>query len=118
MSPACYNWVGMTPFMTPTTMPQAPTTLVATESSGDVILTWDDPTEGDIRYFNVYRGTVSGSLTLYDTYELYGEEWRTTVPTRWVDYGPATNTYYYEVTFVNYDGTEGPPATEVSAVVP
>ena len=105
-------------FFTMTAMPMPPAGVATSVSGDDVTLTWDDPLEQDVRYFNIYRGTVSGSLTLYDTYAYYGENWRDIIPTQWRDMDQASNTYYYEVTFVNYDGVESLPSTEVSATVP
>ena len=84
--------------------PAAPTGLTATPSSGQVALSWN-PVAGATSY-NVYRGTSSGTETLFESGIISTTNTDATV----------TNgtTYYYEVTAVNANG-ESAKSNEVSA---
>jgi len=93
------------------TIPTAPTGLIATVVSGSEInLTWTAPS-GTVTGYNVYRGTASGG------------ESTTPVATglavaSYADMNvTAGTTYYYTVAAANSAGT-GPASAEASAVVP
>ncbi len=47
-----------------TTPPAAPTDLDASDSNGDVILSWKSNTEPDLKGYNIYLGTTPTALTL------------------------------------------------------
>jgi fibronectin type 3 domain-containing protein len=91
----------------PVTVPGQPT-LTATAGNGQVGLGWTTPANGGspITSYRLYRGTTSGSLSLYQTLGLV---------TSYTD-GAVSNgtTYYYQVSAVNAVG-EGSRSTERSA---
>jgi len=94
-----------------TTLPLAPSGVVATSGVGGVILSWT-PTTGAISY-NIYRGTASGTETLLKN---------VTSPTYIDSSGVLGTKYFYTVTAVNNNVNHVPvlPAeslasTEVSA---
>ena len=88
-------------------MPGVPS-LTATAGNAQVVLSWTTPANGGspITAYKVYRGTVSGSLSLYQTLG---------VTNGYTDTA-ATNgtTYYYQVSAVNAVG-EGSRSTQRSA---
>ncbi|MFA5896389.1 MAG: fibronectin type III domain-containing protein [Thermoplasmata archaeon] len=94
---------------TPATVPTAPPNLQAATGDAQVTLTWQAPSangESPITNYKVYRGTVSGSLTLVTTLG--------NVLT-YTDTGLTNGvTYYYAVSAVNSVG-EGPQSNEASA---
>lgn len=79
--------------------PSAPQRLKALGRQSGILLTWSAPKSSGtapITAYNIYRGTVSGNLTLLTT---IGND------TRYVDTAVTTNTrYYYQVTAVNAAG--------------
>jgi len=91
------------------TSPGAPTNLTAQGDVEEVDLNWDAPVDdggSSITNFKIYRGTTSGSLSLYDTvgYTLSYLDSNVTGGT----------TYYYAVSAVNGVG-EGPQSAEENA---
>jgi hypothetical protein len=95
---------------TGTTVPGAPTGLMAAVSGGEINLSWTAPA-GAVRGYNVYRGTAPGG------------EATTPVASglavaNYADMNVSAGTeYYYTVAATNSAGT-GPVSTEVSAIVP
>ena len=93
---------------TPASVPSEPRSLTATTVSGQVALSWMEPTSDGgsaITGYNVYRGTSTGTeafLTPLGPVLTYTDGGVT-----------AGVTYYYEVTAVNAVG-EGPKSAEVS----
>src|SRR5207253_1577810 len=91
----------------PATAPGVPT-LTATAGNAQVALSWTTPANGGspITAYKLYRGTVSGSLSLYQALGATNGYTDTAV----------TNgtTYYYQVTAVNAVG-EGSRSTQRSA---
>jgi fibronectin type 3 domain-containing protein len=100
--------VSATPTPAPTA-PSAPQNLQAAPGDTVVTLTWDPPAStgnSAITNYRIYRGTVSGSLSLHDT---VGDV------LTYTDTGLTNQvTYYYQVSAVNAVG-EGPRSAEVSA---
>lgn len=92
-----------------TSVPSAPTNLLATAAVGSVNLTWTAPSSSGgspITAYNVYRGTSSGTETLLSQLGVTASYSDTAVT--------AGTTYYYEVTAVNGVG-EGPVSSEAVA---
>jgi subtilisin len=90
-----------------TTVPGQPT-LTATAGNGQVALAWTTPANGGspISAYRLYRGTTSGSLSLYQALG---------VVTSYTDTSASNGTtYYYQVSAVNAVG-EGTRSTERSA---
>lgn len=91
------------------TAPAAPTGLTAEVVGGDIVLGWDDNTEGDLDHYVIYRGTDPNPDQAHDT--------STTS-----DYTDASVvegvTYYYRVTAVDDAGNESDYSGEVSEVGP
>ncbi|MHA2112792.1 MAG: fibronectin type III domain-containing protein, partial [Candidatus Hodarchaeales archaeon] len=95
---------------TPSTVPSAPQTLIATSGDNQVSLNWGTPADDGgsaITQYNVYRATTSGG-----TYTNIAN----TSGLTYVD-NTVTNgiTYYYNVTAVNVAG-EGPSSSEASTI--
>ncbi len=94
----------------PLAAPSAPTGLTVTPHSNEVLLSWNGVT-GATGY-KIYRTTTSG---VYSTSPL------TTVGavTTYTDTTALNDTtYYYEVSAINVNNTEGPKSSESSAVTP
>ena len=86
------------------TLPGAPTSLTAIVNTTYIGLTWVAPIDSGglpILYYNIYRGVVSGSLTLYTT----------STDTYYDDYDIVAGTYYYAVAAVTTVG-EGVQSNE------
>ena len=88
-------------------VPSAPQSPAITSNSSSLNLSWTAPSDNgyrDITAYSIYRGTVSGSLSLLDTttYLYYSD----------IDIKKGT-TYYYHVTATNDIG-EGSASSEVS----
>ena len=91
-----------------TEAPLAPTGLTATASNGDVTLDWNDNTELDLDFYNVYRATVSGG-----PFSFYAGGVNDSA---FIDGGTAAGTtYYYVVTAVNASMVESEASTGASA---
>ncbi len=92
------------------TVPSEPLDLQVTPGDEQITLSWVQPTDdggSDITGYNIYRGTVSGSLSLHQS--VSGSA------TSYVDTGLTNNqTYYYRVSAVN-DAGEGPRSSQASA---
>jgi fibronectin type 3 domain-containing protein len=92
-----------------TTVPGAPTNLVASGTTGAVNLSWSAPSSNGgsaVTGYKVYRGSSSGAETLLTTLG---------ATTSYSDAAvTGGNTYYYEVSAVNGIG-EGPRSAEASA---
>ena len=88
-----------------TTVPDAPTQLTATAQGHAIALTWTGPS-GTPTSYNIYRGTTSGSLTLYQSNVNTAAYVDTNV-------APGT-TYYYTVAAVSTVGT-GAQSNQASA---
>lgn len=90
------------------TGPAAPDGLSATSADAEIGLTWNTVDEADS--YNVYRSTDSGS-------EVSGEPVAEAVTeTEYTDTAVTNGTtYYYQVTAVTSDGTEGDASSEVGA---
>jgi cellulose 1,4-beta-cellobiosidase len=91
----------------PATVPASPT-LSATAGNGQVALGWTTPADGGspLSGYRLYRGTTSGSLSLYQTLG---------VVTAYTDTAVTNGTtYYYQVSAVNSVG-EGSRSAERSA---
>ncbi len=89
--------------------PAAPTGLVAVAGDGGVGLDWNDNTDSDLAYYNVYRSLTPGDP---DPQLIDG----VLADSRYVD-RTATNgvTWYYTVTAVDTSDNESNPSTQVSA---
>jgi len=91
------------------TPPAAPTELAAFPGDSSVDLFWEGGTETDFNHFVVYRGTVSGSLSLLHTMS-EGEQ---------ADYTDNTavngTEYFYAVTAVDDSSNESDQSSEASA---
>ncbi|HEX2953012.1 MAG TPA: glycoside hydrolase family 9 protein [Bacillota bacterium] len=87
--------------------PAAPTSLTATAAGQSQInLDWADNTESDLASYNIYAGTVSGSLTLIGTSKT----------SSFTQTGlAASTTYYYQVTAVDSSSNESTRSIQVSA---
>lgn len=73
-----------------------------------VVLDWNDNTEPDLAYYNVYRSTTSGSgFSLLATNVLTSTYTDTTVD--------LTTVYYYRVTAVDTNGNESGNSSEVAS---
>ncbi len=99
--------------VTPTsgiTVPSAPRDLQASAGDEEITLSWDHPADdggSDITGYNIYRGTVSGSLSLHHNVD--GST------SSYVDTGLTNDqTNYYQVSAVNAAG-EGAISIEESA---
>lgn len=98
-------------FVGPPTAPDPPTLDSATPSIGAVTLAWSPGFDGgsSIIGYNIYRGSTSGSETLYATVGAV---------TSHVDTGVlASETYFYQVTAINAVG-ESSVSNELSATLP
>ena len=77
----------------------------------EVDLIWTASAAADLDYYNLYRGTSSGSLSLFDTIESGNQG----------DYSDSTvntggdSTYYYAIAAVDSSGNEAADSNEVSA---
>jgi len=88
------------------TAPDQVTNLVVTDDTdGTLSLAWD--AEADAHIYRVYRGTVSGSLSLY---AVVGTN-------SFADNSVSLTTYYYQVSAVDLSGNEGTKSAEDSALV-
>jgi len=88
------------------TAPDQVTNLVVTDDTdGTLSLAWD--AEADAHIYRVYRGTVSGSLSLY---AVVGTN-------SFADNSVSLTTYYYQVSAVDLSGNEGIKSAEDSALV-
>jgi len=99
----------MQPYESNDGTPSSPTNSQASSSAGSVILDWEVPTiSGDspITNYKIYRGTISGDLSLLATLNdlLTYEDSAVVIGTA----------YYYQIAAVNDQG-EGPASVEVSA---
>nr|WP_147665148.1 fibronectin type III domain-containing protein [Candidatus Prometheoarchaeum syntrophicum] len=94
---------------TPSNLPSAPQNLQTIPGDAQVELTWGAPlSDGGsaITAYNIYRGTSSGSLTLFTS---VGDV------LIYTDTGLTNGqTYYYQISAINTEG-EGPLCNEVSA---
>lgn len=91
-----------------TEAPLAPTGLTATASNGDITLDWNDNTEPDLDFYNVYRATVSGG-----PFSFYAGGVNDSA---FIDGGTAVGTtYHYVVTAVNASMVESEASTGASA---
>ncbi len=99
------NWLIMEDDVTP---PTAPTGLAATAGDGTVSLDWNDNTEGDLSYYNIYRSTTSGS---------YGAALATSLTQSAFTDNTVSNgtTYYYVVTAVDTSTNESDNSNQDSA---
>ncbi len=88
-------------------VPQAPTSVIALASAGNVELSWEAPQDPDINYFRVFRATTADFVADETT------EIGTTVDLAFVDDATETGTYYYKLAAVDFSGNVG----ELSAVV-
>src|SRR3990172_3700033 len=93
-----------------TTAPAAPSGLscAADPSSGTIVLQWSPNTEGDLAFYNIYRGTSAGTGTKFDA----------SLGTSWADFNstPGT-TYFYRVTAEDRSGNESAFSNETSCTV-
>ncbi|MHC4194870.1 MAG: CBM96 family carbohydrate-binding protein, partial [Planctomycetota bacterium] len=91
-----------------TTAPSAPTGLGATAGDAQVTLNWNNNSEGDFSYYNVYRDTSSGG-----PYTLIVTDLTTSAYT---DTGLTNDTtYYYVVSAVDTSDNESADSSEASA---
>jgi flagellar hook assembly protein FlgD len=82
--------------LVPDSQPQTPEGFSITPYEDHVILTWNDNTEGDLAGYEIYRGTKSSVLTLYET--LYTEN-------NFTDYNlKEKEFYYYAVAAIDSSG--------------
>ncbi|WP_408894886.1 S8 family serine peptidase [Paenibacillus taichungensis] len=90
--------------------PGAPSGLSASaDILGNVNLSWTGSDDEDLKSYNVYRSTNSGS-----GYELLGN----TSSTTFTDTATVTNsTYFYKVAALDYSGNESDKSNEVSVTV-
>lgn len=97
-----------------TTPPSAPVDLSASgRGPGKVSLNWDDNTEPDLSFYNIYRSTTSGS-----GYVLIGTAPGTIGDSWYQDStGSSGVTYYWVVTAVDTSGNESPYSNESSVTV-
>jgi len=94
------------------TPPAVPTGLSATADSESVTLDWNDNTESDMYFYNVYRSTTSGSG--YSRVNLLFVR-----DSNYIDTTVASDTnYYYVVTAVDMSFNESGNSAEVPAAVP
>lgn len=93
------------------TAPGAPSGLTATSSSsGNVVLNWDPVSDPDVKEYQVYRSTASGS-----NYERIASVQEVTYTDGTVTGG---QTYYYVVSATDYSGNESGYSEEVSVTTP
>lgn len=97
--------VGPAPVLDPA--PSLPTSVAATAGDATSTISWANPTDSDLSYISIYRGTVSGSLTRIAT---------TTATTTYSDV-PIHNgtTYYYALTATDVGGHESSKTSEITA---
>jgi len=92
---------------TDVTPPAAPTGLTATPGAGQVVLDWNDNTEPDLAWYNVYRGTATtGPYSLVES-EVTGSGY--------TDVGLAAGTYFYVVRADDMSDNESGNSSEASA---
>ena len=105
--------VGATALDTPdTTAPGAPAGLLATVTDGDVTLTWNPVTAGDLAGYTVYRSATAGGAKVKVSSTLL-------TGTSFVDTdAPAGATSYYLVTATDTAGNESGNSNQVSAEIP
>jgi len=94
-----------------TTAPSQITDLAVQGYYDEVDLIWTASAAADLDYYNLYRGTSSGSLSLFDTIESgnQGDYTDSTVDTS------GDSTYYYAIAAVDSSGNEAADSNEVSA---
>lgn len=87
--------------------PAAVTGVAAKPGNGQVLVSWDTSLAGDLDHYDLYRGTSSGTATL----------WKTGLTdTTYIDEGLTNGTtYYYQVRAVDKLGAASPLSAEVSA---
>jgi fibronectin type 3 domain-containing protein len=83
-----------------------------------VTVYWNDPTEGDVDYFRIYRG-VYNSVDSLDLFIQNPPAARVATTWQWTDATFTCNdsTYYYSVTAVDYSGNES-AVDDISACTP
>ena len=93
-------------------VPMAPTGIMASVTSSDVTLTWDDPVDADFDYFAVYRSTTQG----FDPTTMAPMA-TTTEPTVVDGDVVVGTTYYYQIAAYDFNGNQGEFSDEVQANV-
>ncbi len=110
-----YNYAGSITYATPAqgTAPSAPTSLIATQASGKISLSWTAPTSNggsSITSYYIYRGTAAGS----ESATAIG----TSTALTYADQNVVAGTkYYYVVKAVNVVGLST-PSNEASFTIP
>ncbi len=92
--------------------PDAPENVMATDNTNYIELSWDMSPQADVTQYNIYRGTVSGSLSLLTTVDVSG---RAITPQHQyqdtqIIFG---TTYYYQVSAVTSESQEGALSSEI-----
>ena len=93
-----------------TTAPAAPSGLAcaADPSSGTIVLTWNPNTEGDLSFYNIYRGTSTGT----------GTKFASSLGTSWPDFNSTPGvTYFYRIKAQDRSGNESEFSNETSCTV-
>ncbi len=102
------NIVSASP-LTQNTTPIAITNLSASATSNSINLSWSYPGNTQIAYYKIYRGTGNGNVSYYTS----------TGNTNLSDSNvSAGTTYFYQVSAVSSNGTEGPLSNTANANVP
>lgn len=88
--------------------------LKLTPEATQIKLEWDQNSENDIDYYNIYRGKSENFVILAQA----PTHTSPVTETSYTDKGLDPGTYYYRVSAVNKAGSIGPHSSELSATIP